>query len=1673
MGIAIPQVIAEDRASGAQVIDGSIVFERSKLKHLKKTISTTGNQKTFTVSFWFKKQLVGNVYQYFFTTEYLGSGSYFEITSNSDQFHVYGGSGVIDVKITRKLRDADGWMHAVVAIDSTIATPASDRVKIYLNGERQEDYVTGSSDFPPQNHLFTLEGSRDWYIGTAEFNGTLSSSYYDGRMSNFYFVDGQALGPEEFGFTDPLTNTWRPKKLNITTESLQPITAAPTLSNGALIIKAKGNSIGGLGESSSGSMDYHTSSDGIAWTRQSGGISHVIPAAKYLAIGGDGTNNRTFTPSGTPNEGYEYALWNTNTNFDTNSNPSDTDVTSLTYTDRPGLGVFGTNGFWLPMDGNSPIGEDKSDNENNWTPVNFSGSNTIEKATGALPILNTTNGGRVATVGVRTDAFASNLVLALPLVDTTTDASGIINSGTTSKTITAYQNAAPASDGQGVFYGVSLYLDGADDYVETSNSDDFVVGTGDFTIEAWYNVATSQGANPRLFAQNVNNDNNWDCYINGNPATGTGAIKMHGGSVDLGMSFPSANAWHHFCIARKNGTLYSFMNGVLRHTQTYTNSVGVNNHGFRVGVIGGSGGSTGYGLQGYVQDFRFYKGVAKYTSDFIPASTNPDILPDTPSGVSGSSKLAKITEGAVAFDGTDDYLTIPWSSDFDLGGGNDDWTIEFFVNFQDDATTSTILSWGSDIDNRFDIGCQSANTLRAFARSSGNTIINAPTITISPKKWHHFALVGHSDVDGNGTSAVVLYIDGVRKTANIGALDTYPMPTDTSNGIEIGRRRYGTSVSDYFGGYISNLRIVKGTAIYPYVDYDAQVTIPTEPLTNVTNTTLLCCQSTTKSTESAVAPSTSWIPTGYNYWDYGMNTNGVNWNSTGTNTSSASSTGNGDYLAAALPSSGKYYFETIVNNPSQYRVVGLGLTASGAGAGYYNDLFGWYWNGTGTPPLFLTTNASGVTKAATGVAHGDTSELTFYDGDILMWAWDADNDKIYFGRNGTWYNNGDPAAGTGNIIGGQDLSADDYYLKVGYMNAGGNALNALTLTNVPSSDSGSSTLIDPNRTIVNYNLVDKATNFNPFNTNIDIVRGQETSYATLNPLAAQKNGTITLSDGNLRATVGATRTSAYASLPFVGKMYYEVTFTIDRAYVFGMAPSIDFNTTANTAPNRFIGESSGSYGVGNDGTVYHGGANQLPGGARIETFGLNDCMGWAYDSDSGKYSIFKNGRHLGTFTASTSRTYYPAISLINNTATAVVNFGQKPFKFPPPDGYGPVNAANIRSETVIARPDQYVGVTTYHGDNIVRTQKVGFKPDLVWIKDYSSNSHFHVLCDSVRGGANILSSSNDLKQFNNTGYVQGFESDGFRLGADTHVNGDPGTPYTYVAWAWKAGGEVGVGRSFMIDGVGFSTAGDAGFNPQAIPTGGSPNAVEIEPFKASISTKTGFSIVHYKGSDNDNDGILHGLTQKPDLVIVKNMNRIQTTGNENYTEWRVWHSGFGDNRNLKLGADGAQDKNYWADGSIYGHTSPDTSMRMVGSSTKFGVNYLNDDYIMYSWHNVPGLQKFGTFIGINDADGPFIELGFRPAIIWVKRFTSSGSGAYNWIVQDSERQKYNPVSDYLVLNQINQTATGLDVDFLSNGFKLRNANGNMNTNTANDQYIYCAWAESPSVNLYGGQSNTR
>ena len=136
---------------------------------------------------------------------------------------------------------------------------------------------------------------------------------------------------------------------------------------------------------------------------------------------------------------------------------------------------------------------------------------------------------------------------------------------------------------------------------------------------------------------------------------------------------------------------------------------------------------------------------------------------------------------------------------------------------------------------------------------------------------------------------------------------------------------------------------------------------------------------------------------------------------------------------------------------------------------------------------------------------------------------------------------------------------------------------------------------------------------------------------------------------------------------------------------------------------------------------------------------------------------------------------------------------------------------------------------------------------------------------------------------------------------------------------------------------------------------------------------------------------------------------------------------------------------------------------------------------MYSWHNVPGVQKFGSYIANNSSDGPFVNLGFKPAIVWVKLYSGADN---NWVVYDRARMeatgnnsstqpKGNPNGNTLQMNDSTEEPTSslYYVDFLSNGFKVRDDDSCVNGSSGSYKYIYCAWAETPQYPLYGGQSS--
>ena len=211
MGVARAQTVTEDRASGAMQIQGSFLFDKDNNEYLSRTPGSGGNRRTWTMSFWMRRTVPGNSSR-FVSTGYNTDGTYgFYIGYNSDKFSFVANhdSVGLDLRPSAKQMDTAAWYHCVFALDTTQGT-ASDRAAIYLNGVKQTNF--GTETYPGQNTTPNWNNSSKTHtIGAWELNGSMADPF-DGYLSQFYFIDAQKLDASYFGYTDPLTNTWRPKK---------------------------------------------------------------------------------------------------------------------------------------------------------------------------------------------------------------------------------------------------------------------------------------------------------------------------------------------------------------------------------------------------------------------------------------------------------------------------------------------------------------------------------------------------------------------------------------------------------------------------------------------------------------------------------------------------------------------------------------------------------------------------------------------------------------------------------------------------------------------------------------------------------------------------------------------------------------------------------------------------------------------------------------------------------------------------------------------------------------------------------------------------------------------------------------------------------------------------------------------------------------------------------------------------------------------------------------------------------------------------------------------------------------------------------------------------------------------------------------------------------------------
>jgi hypothetical protein len=354
--------------------------------------------------------------------------------------------------------------------------------------------------------------------------------------------------------------------------------------------------------------------------------------------------------------------------------------------------------------------------------------------------------------------------------------------------------------------------------------------------------------------------------------------------------------------------------------------------------------------------------------------------------------------------------------------------------------------------------------------------------------------------------------------------------------------------------------------------------------------------------------------------------------------------------------------------------------------------------------------------------------------------------------------------------------------------------------------------------------------------------------------------------------------------------------------------------------------------------------------------------------------------------------------------------------------------------TAIDDPEAYFQVKLYSGNNsdgnaITLDADTDMQPDLIWSAT-RNNSMSKRVYDSVRGiNAALLSDTTAAEdQYAAYGQFESFDSDGFTVGVGTNSDGTQGyatntTGHTYAAWCWKAG------TAFSND---QSATGVGSFDSTA-----------------SINTTSGISILSYTGNDTAGATVAHGLGAVPKFIIVKD---------RGVNGWKIYHVGIGAAASIWLDDTAAAytHTTYWND------TTPGSSVITLGSND--GHNN-SDPMIAYVFADVQGFSKFGSYEGNANADGTFVNTGFRPAFVMTKSIDSTSA----WHLFDNKREGYNVDNDPIEVNEAGVEATTDMIDILSNGFKLRIAT---DPNVA-ETYIYAAFAEAPFVNSNGVPCNAR
>ena len=347
--------------------------------------------------------------------------------------------------------------------------------------------------------------------------------------------------------------------------------------------------------------------------------------------------------------------------------------------------------------------------------------------------------------------------------------------------------------------GGSVYFDGTGDYLSILNSYD--VGTADWTIEFWiyldrisaFNGVCQFGKNTAALAIMTYTD---------------GKIKLLENDqavVFESNSSLSPNQWYHIAFTNidSSNTQKLYINGIPE-SNTGSKSTAFN-FGEKTSIIGGRWYSSAFQkpFKGYISNFRLVAGSLPYTINSAP------------------------TGGSTVFDAGHSLKVPSTGTSNDLVIGTNDFTLEFWVNLDSIPSPCVVYDTRENHAAGLMVNFNTSGNLRVYANSGYRITCDA----ITTGSWHHYAIVRSSGITR-------VYLDGVEDNETYSDTNNY-----TGNTAFIGKHITNAAVYD---GYISNLRLVVGTAVYT-----SNFIVPNDPLTAITNTKLLTCQNSSGSITDA------------------------------------------------------------------------------------------------------------------------------------------------------------------------------------------------------------------------------------------------------------------------------------------------------------------------------------------------------------------------------------------------------------------------------------------------------------------------------------------------------------------------------------------------------------------------------------------------------------------------------------------------------------------------------------------------------------------------------------------------------------------------------------------------------------------------------------------------------